>query len=389
MEGASGQTIQQNKRVSLASWFNGSSDPVNLTMVSSPIKEEADPMSSSVGSNVSRASLTDTNSMASSRKLQKRPTSSPITNQSAASSRFSLFKPKTPETRTVDLDYVNEELMNLDIEAALFHTGAIDPFSPSAFKNLQLNAEGTIRRFQGALKQNTLAIAAMSSKMEELDAAQTRMEHLKRQLDDTANRAAQQEESIRELANELAREKQRRFEEEEARKKTIKLVPEHAEEVVKHETPSRRHRKRTSGASSFNDSELSSEVDSSADSIFSERVRAETPTTPVELSLEILNMPYFPPSTQRQSTRRSIPPSHRHSPNTPRSLQDFSSTTPNEPILQTECGHCKGLKANDAWDLVQILQAENKGLKERLALLESAQDEALNFVNGLKFDVSI
>jgi hypothetical protein len=48
------------------------------------------------------------------------------------------------------------------------------------------------------------------------------------------------------------------------------------------------------------------------------------------------------------------------------------------------CRNCRGGQASVAWDTVGLLRAENKGLKERMANLETAVEGALDLVNGLR-----
>jgi len=375
--------VAENKRLSLASWFNGSSDPVNLMLVSSPVKEKADPFATSTDQNLSRLSLAETVSTAVPSKKMQKNTTSPTTPSEASTTRFSWFRSKTSET--AELSSMDDELLNLDIEGALFGTGTSDPFSPSSFKNLQLNAEGTIKRYKSAYRQSKQALQAMGAHEDELEAVQTKAEHLKCQLNDMATRAKEQEDLMRKLAEELAFEKRRRCDEEEARKRSIKLVQEPSENE-KIETASRRLRNRTSAASSFQDSDLASEVGSCADSIFSEPTRAETPTTPLESSPESFHIPRFPQLPQKTIGRPGMPIQRLST--YQKVLHDLSSTTVSEPYVQVECGNCKGLKGSDAWDLVRVLQAENKGLKQRLGQLESAQDDALDFVNSLTLGIA-
>lgn len=119
--------------------------------------------------------------------------------------------------RTLGASFENDEFYNMDLDAALFPAGQPsdrDAFSPSAFKNLETNALGALRKMQSAYRQRAVAhhdlAAEKSVRDEELEEAETRAQHLKMQLEGMARRAADQQKEMQILMDELAAEKKAR-----------------------------------------------------------------------------------------------------------------------------------------------------------------------------------
>jgi hypothetical protein len=231
-----------------------------------------------------------------------------------------------------------DELAQLDVDEALFPHGRPDEFSPAAFKNLQQNAEGTIRRFQLAHREQRQSLRAVNStknvQADELEATETRNEHLKLQLQEMAERAAEQEKLIMEIRAQLEAQRS----DLEAHQQSIRMV---AQDQDASPRPKYR-RNRSSDVSTSGESEAGSEV-SSVVSVFSEQL--------------------------------SIAPSHATS------LE--SSDTP----ARVDCPRCHGMRPSDAWDVVGVMKIESAALKRRIAVLESAQDDAMDFINGLKLSL--
>lgn len=232
-------------------------------------------------------------------------------------------------------------------------------------KNLQVNAEGTLARFQKAYQENLRALRAVTSEKlvqaDELEAAQTRNEHLKLQLTEMAERAVEQEKAILSLQQELEAERLRRRDEDEARKQSIRLVP--GEPLASYDNVGdsalpRRRTNRVSEASSLNPSESGS---SSADSVFSEASPG----------------PYSP------ATSAGASPVLKHvslfAMNNTQSLHTGSARSQPEP---SECKRCR-VNPSEAWAVVDVVQLESRALKRRIAELESAQQDALDFLSGL------
>jgi hypothetical protein len=290
----------------LAAWFDGSSAPVNIGLVS-PQKERLDPVEESDDIFSQEENLTQRPRPEKKRSSMNVPT---------------MFKAFRRSTTTLVED--GDELSQLDVEMALFPQGRPDNFSPASFKNLEMNADGTIRRFQQAYREQGQALkAARSAKnvqADELEAAQMKGDALRQQLEEMAERATRQEQAITELNEQLAAQR-RTFEQ------SIRMVPPER-------APYRRNR--SSDVSTSGESELGSEISSVA-SIFSEPMSAAP-----------------------------------------------SITTMASPMKQEDCPKCHGMKQSDAWDVVNVMRAESAGLKNRIHELENAQEDALDFLNGLK-----
>lgn len=177
-------------------WFNG---------ISGPSKEEANAMD---------------------HILTSRPAPRKSSVQSNTGRRFSWFKgaplpsprttaPKSPSPPPSSTD----PLIILDMNALLFPAGQPDPSSPSAFQDLLSNAQTALLRLQAAYRSKADALHDLAAERsvhdEEVEEAKTRARHLKLQLDDMAARAVAQDEAMREMAEELKLERERRLEEQE------------------------------------------------------------------------------------------------------------------------------------------------------------------------------
>jgi hypothetical protein len=365
---SSGTFTPTGKNTRLSSWFDGSSDPVNITLVPSSSRERPDSLVEST--DMWRASSASNSSESLTQRpfsqTQKRTSllsSSPTTNVST--SRFAFFRKASqpPEKHGIKS---SDELATLDVTVALYPGGLPTEFSPAALKNLQVNAEGTLARFQKAFQENLKALKAVTSEKlvqaDELEAAQTRNEHLKLQLTDMAERAVEQEKSLLSLQQELEAERLRRRDEDEARKQSIRLIP--GEIFSNHDRTEdsvlpRRRKNRVSEASSLNTSESGS---SSADSVFSEASPGlYSPTTSAGASPVLKHVPLF-------------------AMNNTQSLHTASPRSQTEP---SECMRCR-VNPSEAWAVVDIVQLESRALKHRIAELESAQEDALDFLSGLE-----
>ncbi|KAI9763489.1 MAG: hypothetical protein M1840_000503 [Geoglossum simile] len=388
-----GEIKVEAKGGKLGSWFKGNSAPVNLRV----------PVEGSI-------------------EAQLTPPARPITGlQKKKSMGFSLFgssskvsmeEPRLSQTSAAD------ELLNLDFHSVLFPTGNPDPFSPSAFKDLWLNTEALLSRMQTAYKQRTVEVneanALMSAQVDELEGAQTRARHLKMQLDDMALKSLEQEQAMNELADELAKEKQRRREEEETRKRSVSLVrcPELGRTTDEAE-PEATPRKRCSGGSTMtfaSDSGFESECESSAASIFSATHGTASPTgtmfssttesTSLDVEKPVRSLAGIPaPNLQRvaaysEMTPIHIPPIAQSKSTFQRVLSNLSSS----PVVGSEtdhpdtdttsrqswgCSNCQGGRSAMAWGIVGNLRDENRELKEKVGRLEGAVEACLDLVGGL------
>jgi hypothetical protein len=361
------------------------------------------------------------------------PTKTPASNTSSTS-RFNFFSsPKTPLQKTIQLPQSsidNDEFLTLDITSALFPGNspeAQDPFSPSSFKNLLMNAEGLLLKLQTAYKLRTLSLhelsANKSAMADELEEAETRVQCLRAQLEDMASRVAEQDQTIEDLVSQLAAEKQARAEEKEAREKSIALITSNRQEMERrkkrescceHEDlgiGKERRKWRHSGSS---DLSTESDAESGPESVFS---RSRSPTLTTSSATSTMTMESTPELLQasfgRVVANTNLSPhlnsSQAHKPRPKlverpstfqKILKNISTTTPEIEkervgdvvddmfssigMGETGCENCRGKDASVAWDAVGLLRAENKGLKDRVGTLEGAVEGALDLVVGLR-----
>jgi hypothetical protein len=339
------------------------------------------------------------------------PTKSP--SSAAVSSRFNFFQ-KAPPKQTIQLPerlIEDDELLTLDIHAALLPRPSFshDTFSPAAYKNLLMNAEGLLVKFQTAYKQRTLSQHELSTEMEvqdeELEEAETRAQSLKSQLEEMSQRVAEQDKVIEDLVEQLATEKQARTEERVAHDKAIALVrASEAEELSKKLHDHRPRRWRESGGSASTECDSDVDLGSPTDSVFS-RSRSPAPTitsmlssatcTSADTTPEILQASFARVVslqsgvvTQRpnplviQQTQQQTPQQQQQKPGGPTRLQKILNGI-SPTATSAECENCRGADSSVAWDTVGLLRAENKSLKEQVGSLESAVGEALDLCLGL------
>lgn len=354
----------------LASWFTGKSEPISIGLLPSPTKEKTTPLDTIAESS------------------DIRPTSPPKAimmaqgmSKPAMASRFSFFSSKLSLTKspTQPLD-LNDELVDMDVSAALFPNGPADPFSPAAFKNLQQQAEGLLVRLQSAYKERTAALREMTAEKETLaeesEGAETRARHLKMQLDGLSVKLAEQDEAMMNLVDELAEEKQARRKEEEARKRSIRVVGEI--------TLPGTNFKRSSLSNTISDSGFESEDDSAVDSVFSGRNGVHSPAMSMSSvsttnSPDVYQMPEMQsPTPTFQATRLRVPQGLAAAKG---ALTSYGQEAPGEPVQV--CSNCGGVRASEAWSVVGVLKEENKTLKRRVGELEGALDGCLDVVARL------
>ena len=345
----------------LSDWFTGESEPFTFTILPSPTKEKFDPiadMSSSLPERVVTA-----------QPKQNPPSKPPII------SRFSLFSSKQTSSKTPQTPAdVHDSWHDLDVKTALFPTSPTDPLAPSAFKDLQKNAEGLLTQLQTAYKQRSQALhdvlAEKETQAEEREGAEMRSRHLKLQLDDMTAKLAEQDKAMMDLVDRLAEEKMARREAEDAAKTIQANVSQDGQY-----TP-RSSKSRISTAS-----EMSIEsAESAAESLFS-RHGAASPTMSMS-SASTMNSPdtqslynQIPTSTDRYRDARSRQPDGQ----TKISDNKFTSTT----VQSAQNVHQDTSQDSEAWSLVDILRLENKVLKSRLGQLESTVEDCLDMVKGL------
>lgn len=372
----------------LAHWFQGSSDPINLIILPSPTKEKTE---------FSEVMSTTSDTHPSNMGRQSAPQ---LPSKPPLASRFSFFTSKpamsNPLSQPADL---HDEFINLDIKKALFPAGPADPFSPAAFKNLVQNAEGLLSRLQAAYKERTISlhemVAEKETQTEELEGTETRAKHLKIQLDDMAAKLAKQDELMMDLVDDLAREKQLRREEEDARKRGVMLVKSSRADSFAQNTQRNSDvegQRATRAISIVSDSGFDSEEESYVDSLCSKNRETTSPNTSVS-SFSITNSPdgYIPPESIPLPQPARLPPK-----TSPQVLSTFQNVirgksggsrlsepgmTPVENPRAT-CLNCQGGKASQAWSMVHRVREENRALQARVAQIEGAVDSCLDLITS-------
>jgi len=278
----------------------------------------------------------------------------------------------------------SDELLKLNISEALFPHGPVDPLAPSSFYDLLSTAERLLTRYQNSYRALSTslsdAIAEQSAQDDELDEAETRVRHLKMQLETMATRANEQDAQMQKLREELRMERRLRKEEEDARKKSLALVretsrvhnaynPAHPSEDAS--TPLRR--KRISNSEISVDSGFESECDSEVASVFS---RANGPLSPTDTVASSI-------ASEAGDARPTVTTKNRPTPLQRTSTYDKVLTGKVE--LERGgwgCANCEGGAQSAVWGRLAKEREENKVLKGRVEELEGVVLGALNVVDG-------
>ncbi|KAF2218492.1 hypothetical protein BDZ85DRAFT_208008 [Elsinoe ampelina] len=151
--------------------------------------------------------------------------SRPSTAQPSKGGRFAWFstpkaespaQARTSSNLTTSLE-LTDPLLSLNIGSSLFPSGPADPHDPASFNDLLLNATATAERLQSAYRAQAALLKQAQSERdaaaEEKDEAATRATHLKSQLETFALKAAEQQQAMQDMSEQLSRERQRRVEE--------------------------------------------------------------------------------------------------------------------------------------------------------------------------------
>ena len=291
-----------------------------------------------------------------------------------STSRFSFFR----KASAVQVKPSPEDLENLNIKDTLFPDGTLDEFSPAAFKNLQQNAEGALRILQQAYRESMLltrrAVSEKNIQVDELEASQTRNEHLKAQLLAMADGNAQKDRLISSLQAENEQLKAN-----EAALRSIRVITDNSstdqlDTFTGTTRPSRRNR---SSDVSYTESVDSASTDlSTTTSIFSHGVNNDhdlrSPGTSVGC-----------PSPVVKHARLVTPSIQQHP-----QAEHLRSMTTNVMVAVPECQKCHGMRSNEAWEVLGVMKAESTALKERIQILEHANDSALDLLTWMPSDLS-
>ncbi|KAK2068425.1 hypothetical protein P8C59_003061 [Phyllachora maydis] len=309
---------------------------------------------------------------------------------------ISLRFTQQPASASGPAPAADDELYNLDIEAALFppqssppsSSSGRDAFSPAAFKNLQATATGLLTRMQTAYRVRVVAAreleAERGAQRDELDEALTRARHLKMQLEGMARKAQEHERVMQQTMEALAAERKARAAAEE-RSQNGGGTPAMAEGSVVSEDlgmDEDRFRSKTwrkSGGTVKSDGSFDDTDEDSAgsESLFS---RPRSPTLPQgALDAGSVADGPAPPHPRVRSLAATKPKPEM---NTFQKLFKAKAGDAGDPGPGT-CRNCKGKDASVAWDTVSLLRHENKQLKQRVGQLEGALEGALDLVNGV------
>jgi hypothetical protein len=264
-------------------------------------------------------------------------------------------------------------------------------FSPAAFKNLQMVATGLLHKFQDAYIQRTIELrelrAEQAAQSEEQSEAETKMQHLRMQLEGMAQKAAEQEEMMQALMSELAREKKLRTDQSSLMSGGSSMSEDLAVEE------DQRQKWRKSGGTSRSDTSYDTDEEGTEEaSVFSTRSRSPTATTAMSDSSPADCSPHFSPISPAPSKTAS-PTSTSNTPRPPQAqvsafqklFKGLSVDTQHGGIAAgpLSCQNCQRQDVSVAWDTVSLLKDENKGLKGRVGDLEAVLEGALDVVNGV------
>ncbi|EEP79543.1 predicted protein [Uncinocarpus reesii 1704] len=343
-----------------AGLFQGESAPIRFGILPSPTKEK-DPISGASTPNQSRPS-SPTKKMAVPSSLKNIAYSNP----------FSFFGVKQRKESSNMPEPAEDEYLNLDIDSFLFRPEMSGISPEQDFVNFQRNAEQLVRQLRDAYKQRTFALhQALAEKVEqkeELEETHSRLQMIKSQLNGMAAKALKQDEEMKALAEELRLERQKRQQEREARQASIMLEKRSDELADVDGAPTnttRRHTKKSSGASISCDSGFESADESVSGSIFSKGTDDTAPTRPPSVISTTFDVPRTPlistyqPSPARPQSNPPIRPSAYD-----RVLKGISAAG-------SSLGH-----------VATILQEENRALKSRITELETAVEECITLVGG-------
>ncbi|KAL4870350.1 hypothetical protein BDV12DRAFT_60671 [Aspergillus spectabilis] len=381
----------------LTDLFQGKSEQVNLGLLYRPDNRksvEMGPSSLNGSSTQDLYSPSYTTPTFTSRSQKSMTTPSPL-KQVTTTNPLSFFGLKRQGENRVDLpEPAEDELLNLDIGAALFPRGLNNLNDQEAFDCLRNNAETIIQQLQAAYKQRTFALHEVLSekteKQEELEETKTCIGHLKIQLDGMAEKVLRQEKVMKAMAEELEQERQMRHKEEEARRSVMLVKPSADDEslsdiAIELQAP-KWNLKRQSNGTLPSDSGFESGDESLAESVFSRREGVESPASTIAPTPNISQITLPTPSSSTLQTHQKEPkaitaPPVRQS-TYDRVLKGLASSgiTSAWAGSSSKCRICYGVPSSEAWSVMGVLKEENKGLKSRLGELEMVIDDCLSLV---------
>lgn len=374
----------------LVDWFQGKSDSVNLGVYISPPQQTPTKMSSDLVPEKGHSRQMSESAVQMNR-LHRISAPSPL-KQVTSTSRFSFFGSRKQEDRKLEPpEPADDDLLNLDISAALFPPRLSNGDPQEAFECLKANAEDVLRRLQAAYKERTFALhqvlAEKMEQQEELEEARTRVQHTKTQLDDMAERVLEKDKALKTMTQELEQEREARQKENEACRHSVCLKPSDHEDGLSDlgadlRTPRRQSKRASAATFATSDSGFESGDESTAESIFSREN-------------ECLNSPVSTfaspsPSASQITLPVSLTAAIQAPPKELKAMPPPSRTSTYDRVItglagaftgsSSKCTNCHGVPASEAWSVVGILKEENKGLKGRISELETVIDDCLSLV---------
>ena len=373
---------RRTSKIRLQNLFKGSSAPVQLGFFPTRIQEDTDEV---------------TDRMPSPKNANKRPSMARL---SSARTSWFASKPNIEDRRSTVED-PNDELLNLNVQDALFPHGPADPLDPTSFNDLLFNAESLIHRLQTAYRAERKHfenfMAERSVQDDEVEEAKVRARHLKLQLDDMAAKASEQDATARALGEELAREKLRREEEEDARKRSVMIV-QNANNSYRLNTRMEKLAQRGTVAVNVNDTndeDDDSDAESLVESVFSHGDRAISPVRSVTTTCSEVESPNQTVQLEYPARSLQIRPSPMQKQSTFERVLEEISGKKNDNHHHLTPGAFKGLgvlnenaftNLNDnerrrLYASIDELEEDNSSLRARVAQLESAVDSCLSLVH--------
>ena len=383
------------KREALETLTDGSqseSEPINFGIISSQPRQEMNP------SNPPISSLTRLPARA--RKIPGQMTSQPSsTTRSPSIPRDASVQQSSPSNN------LSDDFCDLNIQATLFPTGLADPYSPAALNRLAQKAEKLLSRLQTAYKdcKSTLreVTAEKETQAEELEGCRMRVRHLQIQLDKMTAKFVEQDQARMKLVDELAREKySQQLQEPRTPKRgakpttTARADPTYKSGQINSELLEARRSSDTSTLSIISDSGFESDEDSMTNALGKKHQDAPSPSASVSSMstthsrdfTRIANLP--PPAISYPEAiaqpARPKGPAIRTSGFVPSPGENSATATTLSHALDLSCSNCQGVQTSEAWDVVSVLQGENRFLKERLGNLEGHLDGCLDLVRTVR-----
>lgn len=369
-------------------WFQGEFGSINLGIVTSPTKEKMNALEG-VLPFLGRTA----------KPAQGKP-SSPVISKPLLTSPLSFLSSRllTPKRLSPAIG-PSDELMDLDIKKALIPASSSGPQSPETFKHILQKAEELLDRLQTALKERSKslreAISEKEAQAEELKGSETRVQHLKAQLDKVVSKQEEQDLAVINLVNDLAREKELRREDHNARKRTPLPFKISRPNVISNK-PQDVHggSRRESEVSVVSDSGFESNDEHTGNACYLQTQRAVSSEMPFG-SQSFTNRQEADEDLKSMLEGRTTLPAQIATKDLSQTLStanydiDGSQKCSHSPVLATTIGKssplectCHGVHNTEACNIVSVLKEENQGLKDKVEELEETLRACLSLVGG-------